>query len=73
MHHDNKNSFKSVIMFASGILLKQQYVHHFQCDITIAPHLLIPTILHEFHDSKGHQGSIYIFEAIRRSYWWPKL
>ena len=34
---------------------------------------IIPTILHEFHDSEGHQGTIFMFEAIRRSYWWPKL
>ena len=53
--HGNKSSFKSVIMSVSGILQKQQYVHGLQHDVTIAPHSLVPTILHEFHDSKGHQ------------------
>ena len=34
---------------------------------------IIPAILHEFHNSKGHQGTICTFEAIRRFYWWPLL
>ena len=42
-------------------------------DTTIAPHSLVPTILHEFPDSKHHQGTIPMFKAIGRSYWWPKL
>ena len=60
-------------MSASGILKKHQYIHGLQHDVTVAPCSSVPTILHEFHDSKGHQGNIHMFEAIRRSYWWPKL
>ena len=39
----------------------------------MAPHSLVTTILHEFHDSRCHQGTIHTFEVIRRCYWWPKL
>ena len=60
-------------MSASGILQNQQYYHGLKQDVTIAPHSLVPTILHDFHDSKGYQGTIYAYEATRRSYWWPKL
>ena len=60
-------------MSASCILQKQQCIYGFKHDVTIAPHSLVPTILHEFHDSKGHQGTICMFEAILRLYWWPKL
>ena len=42
--------------------------HGLKHDITIAPNSLEPTILHEFCDSKGHQGTIHTFETIRRSY-----
>ena len=72
LHCSNKGSFKLVIMSANGILQKQQYFYGLKHDVTIAPHSLVPTILHEFHDSKGFQGTIYTFEVIR-SYWWPKL
>ena len=65
--HSNKSSFKSVIMSVSGILQKQ-YIHGFKHDITIAPHSLVQAILHEFHDSKGYQGTICTFEAIGRLY-----
>ena len=56
-------------MSANGILHKQQYIHGLKHDIIIVPHSLVPTILHEFHDSKGHQGVIHMFEEIRNSYW----
>ena len=38
---------------------KQQYIHGLQNDITIALCSLVPTILHEFHDPKGHQGTTH--------------
>ena len=65
MHHGNKISFKSVIMSENDILQKQQYIYSLKHDITIAPCSLVPTTLHEFHDSKGHQGTVCTFEAIR--------
>ena len=60
-------------MSAGGILQKHHHVQGLQHDITVAPHSLLPTILHEFHDTNAHQGTICTFEAIRRSYWQPKL
>ena len=71
--HSNKNSSKSFTLSADGVLQKHQYIHGLQHDVTIARHSLVPTILHGFHDSKGHQGTICMFEVNRRSYWWPKL
>ena len=68
LHHSNKSSLKSVIMSANGVLQKQQYIHGLKHDVTIVPHSLVPTFLHEFHDSKSHQGAIHTFEVIKRSY-----
>ena len=68
-----KSSFKSVIMSLNGILQRQQYMYSLKHDVTMAPCSLVSTILHEFHDSEDHQGTIHTFEAIKRSYWWPKL
>ena len=73
LHCSNESSLKSVKMFENGILQKQQYIHGLKCDITIAPCSVVPIIVHKFHDSKGRQRTIHTFEAIRRSYWWPKL
>ena len=39
-------------MSVNGILQKQLYIHGLKHDITIAPHSLVPTKLHEFHDLK---------------------
>ena len=60
-------------MFTIGILQKQQYIHGLKHDVTIAGYSLVPTTLHEFHNSKGHQGTICTFGAIQRPYWSPKL
>ena len=54
------------------VCYKTAIVHGLKHDSTIGPCLLVTTILHEFHDHKGHQGTICMFEVIRMSYWWPK-
>ena len=41
--------------------------------MTIAPPSNVPITLHEFDNCKGHQGTIFTFEAIRRSCQWLKL
>ena len=51
-------------MSENGILQKQQYVHGLEYDINITSYSLVPTLLHAFHESKGHQGKIHTFEAI---------
>ena len=56
-----------------SLLQKQLYIHRLKHDVVIAPHSIIPIILHEFHNSKGHQGTIHTYEAIGKFYWWPKL
>ena len=61
-------------MSATGILQKTPIYPWFAAwYYNIAQHSLVPTILHEFHDSKGHQGNNHTLETIRRSDWWPKL
>ena len=56
-----------------GLLQKQQYIHGLKHDFVTAPHSIVQTILNDFHNLKGHQGTIHTFEAIRRFYQWPKL
>ena len=50
---------------ADGLSLQQQYVLGLKYDVFIAPCSFVPEILHEFHNSKGHQGTSHTFEAIR--------
>ena len=42
-----------------GPLQKQQYVNELKHDTIKASHSLIPVILPEFHNLKGHQGTIH--------------
>ena len=71
LHHGYNSSIMLVIMTTNGIL--EKCIHGLKHDVIIAPYSLAPTILHEFYDSKGHEGYIHTLEAIRRSYWWPNL
>ena len=59
-----KTNISSVTVSVGGILQNHQCIHGLQHDVTIAQCSLVPTILHEFHDSKGHQGTVHTFEAI---------
>ena len=61
------------MIFTDGLLQKQQYICGLKHDAVVAPLSFDPTILHEFHNSKGHQGIISTFKAIRRFYWRSKL
>ena len=69
-----KISITSMALYLQVVSYKKTNMFHgLQHDVTIAPYSLVLTTLHEFHDSKGHQGTIHTFEAIRRSYSWPKI
>ena len=68
-HCSNKKASNTVVIFVDGPQ-KQQYLHGLKHDITITPYSIVVIIL---PDSKGHQGTIHVFKAIGRSYWWSKL
>ena len=72
-HHKNKNSLNLFMIFPGSLLQKQQYINGLKHDVTIPLHSVVPVILHEFHNSKAHQGTIHTFEMIWRFYWWPKF
>ena len=72
-HCSSKNNSNTIVISANGLLQKQQYVHGLKHDVTIALCSIVPLILYEFSNFKGYQGTINMFEAIARSYWWPKL
>ena len=61
------------MIYADGLLQKQQYIHILKHNVIMAPQSIIPIILHEFQTSKGHQGTIHTFQAISKFYWSPKL
>ena len=64
LHHKDKNTFNPVMISSDGLLQKQHYVHRLKYDVTIAPHSVVPVILYEFHNSKGHQCTIHTFETM---------
>ena len=54
IYHGDKNSSKSFTLSADGVLQMHGYIHGLKHYITIAPHSLVPIILHVFYDSQGH-------------------
>ena len=47
-------------MISPDGFLKKQKIHGLRYDVTIAPCSILLLVLHEFHNSKGHQGK-YIY------------
>ena len=72
-HRKNKNSFNVVMISPDCLLQKQQYIHGLRYDVTIIPYSIIPVILHEYHNSKEYQDTLFAFEVTRRFYWWSTL
>ena len=68
-HCKNRNSFTPAMISTAGLLQQQQYIYGLKHDVVVAPCTVIPTILHEFNNLKGNQGTICTFKAIRRFYW----
>ena len=59
----NRKSFNPVMISTDGLLQKLQYIHGLKHYLVVTPHSIVPTSLHEFHNSKSHQGTIHILEA----------
>ena len=62
--HKNKDTFNPVMISPDGPLQNHQCVHGLNYDITIALNSIVPIVLHEIHYSKGHQGTLCIFEVM---------
>ena len=60
-HCKTKNTFTLVMISPDGPLQKHHHVHGLKDNVTVALHSVIPVILHEVHNSKGHQGAIHTF------------
>ena len=41
--------------------------------VIVIPTPLIYTLLHEFHNCKGHQGSDRMFNLLKRKFWWKGM
>ena len=52
--HGNKTVSSQLLWLQVWYLTKNTDIHGLQPDVSIVPHSLVPTILHEFLDSKGH-------------------
>ena len=72
-HCKNKNNLNPVMISADGLLQIQQDVNGLKYYVTKALCSTLPVILCALNNSKGHQGTIFAFEAITKFYWWSKL
>ena len=59
---DNDNIFKCKIT-----------VHNLEVDITVALSTLTYTLMHEFHNCRGHQGCARTFNLLKRKFWWKGM
>ena len=37
------------------------------------PKALVPMVLHEFHDARGHFGVNHTYKMIAQQYYWPRM
>ena len=48
-----------------------QFLAHRGC--LFVPKTLVPTVLHEFHDARGHFGVNCTYAIIAEQYYWPRM
>ena len=56
-----------------NILKRKITVNNQKVSIIVIPTPLIYTLLHEFHNCKGHQGSARTFNLLKHKFWWKGM
>ena len=56
-----------------NILKKKIIINHLEVNTAVIPTPFVYTLLHEFHNCKGHQGSARIFNMLKHKFWWKGM
>lgn len=57
----------------NGILCKQVYENDETFEVTVVPKVLTGYILHQAHDTLGHNGTLRLYHFVKRMYYWKGL
>ena len=56
-----------------SILKQSVTIHNLEVHMTVVPLVLTKTLIHEFHNCKGHQGSARTRNVFKRRFWWKGM
>ena len=48
-------------------------INNIEVCTTVVPIAMMDTLIYEFHNCRGHQGSARILNALRRKFWWKGM
>ena len=57
----------------NSILKQKVIIHNLEVNTTVIPSILTYTLIHEFHNCRGHQGCARTFNLLRRKFWWKGM
>ena len=70
LHTGLKNHF---YLNSNNILKQKCIVNNLEVNAIVITTPLIYTLLHEFHNCKGHQGYARMFNMLKRKCWWKGM
>ena len=70
LHLGNKSSF---YLNHEGILKCTLVINNLELTVIVVPLTLTNTLLHEFHNGRGHQGCARTSNTLKRKFWWKGM
>ena len=56
-----------------SILKQSLIINNLEVSITVVPLALTNTLIHEFHNCRGHQGCARALNTLKRRFWWKGM
>ena len=56
-----------------SILKQKVVINNLEVHTTVVPLALIHTLLHKFHNCRGHQGCARVLNPLKRNFWWKGM
>ena len=70
LHASIDNTF---YLNTDSILKQNILINNFEIHTRVIPLALSHTLLHEFHNSRGHQGCTRTLNSLKRKFWWKGM
>ena len=72
--HELHSGIDSSFYLNNDSVLKQTLIiNNLEVCTTVVPLMLTNTIIHEFHNCRGHQGCARTLNALKRRFWWKGM
>ena len=70
VHEITTGTSNDFCLNSENILKRIIVVNHLEVNTTVISTPIIYTLLHEYHNCKGHQGSARTFNMLKHEFWW---